>query len=400
MVLIRPWSGFALLAALIGICNAAGAQNDSVIAIPMTYDRYLYVQPILSDTISGRFMFDMGAQLTMLDSAFLAQHHIQFTHTQTAIMLGYGNRKETAVYSTDTMHFNLHGHHFASSPNVIYPFNNILGDIHGLLGPTTFGGRMLAIDYTAGRLRVLPTEARDTLDSDRYERIPFTINATNFITIPLAVILDSVQHMTISGRVHIDTGNPGSLTLNASSEQLDHWNRQIPRKLSYQAALLGLSGGGNFLNIKTQSLRLGEALIPAHQITIHTASTHQDTTLIGAIGNALLCQFGSVIFDMENNALYLPRGKQFINKDRVHYSGFRLSRVNKWFVNGLSPHPTAVRDGDIITHIDGHSIDTLTQEERDSYFGTPDRHYTLIILRSGKTLEIPITNLNDKTLWH
>lgn len=391
---------FLLLAALVAHCGATNAQPDSTIVIPMTYDRYLYVDALLNDTVRGRFMFDMGTQLTLLDSSFMARYGVRLSHIQTARIIGYGNREKTAVYSTDTLHFTLGAHSFASSPNVSYAFEYPLGEISGLLGPTAFGGRILAIDYAAGSLRILPPEARDTLGNDRYERIPFTINHTNFVTLPLTVVIDSARHRTVSGLVHIDTGDPGSLTLNASGKQLRKWKKQALNWHTHSVPLLGINGSGRISVIRTQALRLGEAVIPAHEITIQEESQARISLHIGAIGNALLSQFGSVIFDMEDNSLYLPRGKRFANKNRVNYSGFRLSYISEWFVNGLSHHPTSVRDGDIVTRIDRRPIDSLSQEQLDTYFCTPDRRYTLTVLRDGEPLEIPVTNLNDKTLWH
>lgn len=392
---------FFLLATLTASGSVACAQTvDSIVTIPMTCDRYLYIYPTLRDSISGRFFFDMGAQLTMVDSGFLARHGARLTQTQNAVMVGYGNQKRTAIYSTDTLRFDLNGHPFASSPNVVYPFEPPLNVVDGLFGPGLFGGRIFAIDYAAGTLRVLPPSALDTLGEDRYQHIPFTVNHKNFIILPLTLVIDSAAQRSISGHVHIDTGDPGSLTLDATRKQMRRWERHIRQQVVFRVPCLGISGGGELRNIRAQALKIGDHTLPVHEIPLHTQSTSQDKATIGAIGNQLLSQFGTVIFDMAGQTLYLPRGEQFKNQDPVNYSGFRLSAVDRWFVNGRSHHPVAVRDGDTVTHIDSHPIDSLSRTQRKAYFCTPDKQYTLTVIRNGERLDIPVTNLNDKTLWH
>lgn len=44
--------------------------------------------------------------------------------------------------------------------------------------------------------------------------------------------------------------------------------------------------------------------------------------------------------------------------------------------------------------------DSLSRTQRKAYFCTPDKQYTLTVIRNGERLDIPVTNLNDKTLWH
>lgn len=389
-------------AALLGCCGAAHAQGGGVVTIPMTYDRYLFVHPMLNDTVQGRFMFDTGAQLCLLDSSWVARHGLRFVHVQTATMLGAGNRKQNAGYVTDTLAFRLGSHSYTSAPNVIAPLSGLLPGIDGLMNATAFDGRIFTIDYDSNTIRVLPRSALDTfLNRERYQRIPFTTDNGNFPVIPLTVVLDSARNRTIGGQVRIDTGDPGSLTLLADSTQLDRWKRQAANWRSLSVSLLGVGGGGRISVIRTEALRMGEAVIPAHELTALEESQARNDDRIGAVGNALLSQFGSVVFDMRERNIYLFRGRRFRNKDRIDYSGIPLSRTDRWFVNGSAGNGMAkVRNGNVVTHIDGRPIDDMAQEKRDSYFCTPDRSYTLTVIRNPVALEIPVTNLNDETLWH
>lgn len=389
-------------AALLSFCGAAHAKGDGVVTIPMTYDRYLFVHPMLNDTVQGRFMFDTGAQLCLLDSSWVARHGLRFAHVQTATMLGTGNREQDAGYVTDTLAFRLGSHSYTSSPNVIAPLSGLLPGIDGLINATAFEDRIFTIDYDANTIRVLPRSALDTLlNEERYQRIPFTTDNGNFPVLPLTVVLDSARNRTIGGQVRIDTGDPGSLTLLASGAQLDRWKEQAVNWRSLSVSLLGVGGGGRVSVIRTEALGIGEAEIPAHELTVLEESQARNDDRIGAVGNALLSQFGSVVFDMRERNIYLPRGRRFRNKDRVDYSGIPLSRTDRWFVNGDSGNGSAkVRNGDVVTHIDDRPIDDMAQEAHDSYFCTPDRSYTLTLLREGETLRIPVTNLNDETLWH
>lgn len=59
-----------------------------------------------------------------------------------------------------------------------------------------------------------------------------------------------------------------------------------------------------------------------------------------------------------------------------------------------------LRNGDRVTHLDGHAIEELDERQRDAYFCTPDRHYRVTVVRGGEVLDIQVVNLNEKTRWH
>ncbi len=64
----RFLSSIAVLLSLEAVAQTVRGGNDASGSIPMQYDRYLYLQGVVNDTLPGRFVFDLGAQVTQLDS--------------------------------------------------------------------------------------------------------------------------------------------------------------------------------------------------------------------------------------------------------------------------------------------------------------------------------------------
>ncbi|MDE5944253.1 MAG: aspartyl protease family protein [Rikenella sp.] len=394
---------YSLLGVLFWVAGSVQArQNDSTFTIPMDYDRYLYLHVVLADSVTGRFLFDLGAQTTLLNSGWVARHGLRFERTQTATLLGSGNRRVKAVYTPDTLAFRAGGYRYASSPNVVASLGERMPGVDGLLGATLFQDRIFRIDYGAGNLAVLPQEAIDTLVEERYERIPFTVDGRNYIVFPLTVVLDSTRQRMVSGSVYVDTGNPGFLSLHAAGRQARRWRRMTHgKRYALQIPELGVGGGGRVGVMRTEALRIGRVELPVGEVVVQEESLAADPRQIGAVGNGWLSRFGQVIFDMRTRTIYLPRiAPDSVASVPVCYAGFRLSRVDRWFVNGISHRTAELRNGDIVLRIDGRPIDTLSESERNGYFCTPDRRYTLTVLRDGATREVSVINLNDKTLWH
>lgn len=404
----RFLSSIAVLLSLEAVAQTVRGGNDASGSIPMRYDRYLYLQGVVNDTLPGRFVFDLGAQVTQLDSEWVIRHGLRFDRIQIATLVGNGERTETALYSTDTLVLGLGSGSYASSPNVIAPLSELMPGVDGLVGAAVFRDRILRIDYEAGSLAVLPPEAVDTLTSDRYERQPFTIDERNFIELPVTVVIDSARRRTIRGTVFVDTGSPGEVGLRASERRLQQWRRLARRggRYVYFVPLLGFGGGGSVEMIRAQAVRIGGYELPLRTVELRAAKSEEKeaeegSQQIGAIGNALLSRFGCVVFDMQGRQAYLPRGRRFDEvPPQVDYSGFRLGRVDHWFVNGISHPAVELRNGDRVTHLDGHAIEELDERQRDAYFCTPDRHYRVTVVRGGEVLDIQVVNLNEKTRWH
>lgn len=388
-----------LLTSLLSMSYAPAAAQQPDDAIPFDYNRYLYVQGTIFDSIHGTFIFDTGAGITILDTTFLAHSGLLAGKTQPVNLMGVGSRPIKSSYSGDSIKISLGNYSKHITATVLVKLTDLMNGfegIDGVLGIALFNDTTFAIDYTKQTLSLVSSKELDSLTG--YQRIPFTRDPSGLIEVDVTAVVDPAKQ--IQGVVTLDTGNPKTVDFTPNKKQLKKLRQNINKSTSYDVAMMGVGGGGIYTLFETQEFRIGQLSMPARYAgVVESSSVIKSKTIGGMLGNSMLSKF-HVIVDMKGGTIYLKPNNNSSMALHPNYTGVYIASFpNKLFVNGTSHHPTALQLDDVITAINGVTIDKMASDEVEEIFCTPDLQYTLTILRSGAIQQVTITNLNSTTLW-
>ena len=201
----------------------------------------------------------------------------------------------------------------------------------------------------------------DTINNSvlkHYQKIPLIIIDNRFF-IETEIKLDSNK---IKGLFMIDTGYPGTLTINSGIVN----PKQITKKSNYISGGIGGESKGlttNSNSIKIQNFIFKNTII---DISIDESGALANPKYVGTIGNEILDKF-DIIFDRQNSALYLKEiqnlDKNF-NKNTLGFSIIDRTDIHKgWIVTSIYLNSKAAINGlkikDQIIKINGIPVEKL-----------------------------------------
>lgn len=340
----------------------------------------------------GIFVLDTGAGYNVVDSAFAAKLGLDLSQRQTSPRTGisysqlsgltFGLKGMTAIdQSAKAMPVAQLGA-FTGSP------------VDGILGYTFFKDLVFRIDYYKALISFYDPTGFSYNGSG--QRIPFELTEQNWPLTTIHIIPQTGQ--PFDAKVIIDAGAVAPISINIPGL----CKNTIPNTVTM--GITGAGSGGCHGRLKAVSF--GGLILKDPLAAMPTADAGDTKdpiaamvgqVSVGNIGGELLRRF-NVIFDYPNKQMILEPGREFKKPMEHDMCGVFLLNwfepVRGFLVMAVTPGSPAeaagLKQGDIITGIDGKQTDAITLTQARNLLKRSGKKAILSIARDGQLLEIAV----------
>lgn len=376
-------------------CGGGAPQADVVSAVeplpadavPFRFDRHLYFDATVADTLPVHLVFDTGATGLYLDSLWLIRSGLAPERTMRAYMPGgAGSRGSMLRVLLDTLRFRVDTVSLQSTMTPIIDLKGVLGrQADGIFGQEYLADKCVGFDLRRGCMRAVVS---DTLAAAGFTRVPVGKRGCR-IFVDVRVRFDSLR--ILEGQFLLDMGSSGTVTVTADAARKAGFDGFAGRQVVYHTVSGGIGGEASSSVCRAREVMLGGFSFEGVPVEVsrNRAGFLAKEDHCGLIGNGLLERFDFVI-DFAAPALWLRpatgAGRPFPYPTPGFTSIDRTDTCAGWVVTGLFEGiaPEGVRTGDIITEWDGRPVDGMANP--DSLQRAPGRHRMATLRGGGKTL--------------
>lgn len=319
------------------------------------YANSIFFKIDIYDTLSGTFVFDTGAPMTVFDSTFVASKNLNLKKID-EIMVG-GTSDADAVYKSiyANIPMSFLGNKIFSDDILVLDLKRLIPIEDGIIGLNFLQNRIVELNYEKEYIKIL-----DNLDniSDDFVKIPIQI-IDNQIMLELELhINDSIF---VSGLFTIDTGSESTITLTRTvSDNLD-LNSKIEKKIFKKNQFGGILGATKKYFFKAEKCQISgfeiENISASFSANNKGSIGSNETVKKGLIGNYLLEKF-TIIFNLDDSEIFLkPNNYYFLDFEHLH-SGLSIGFPNEkgYLITGIYENSSAdsknVNYGDYLLSID------------------------------------------------
>lgn len=307
--------------------------SKSRIKLPFNLVNNLIILPIKVNGIELNFLVDTGVEETILFS--LDQNDAVSLYNVEKIMLkGLGTQAPIEGLKSYNNLLAVKGVEFLNQDIIIvldqsFNFSSTLGiEVNGIIGYHFFSKITAKIDYQRKHIFIYnPAKWNRNKGLKDFEIFDFTLeNAKPYTTVQVAL-----DDHTFNAKCLIDSGNSEGLWLFANNQN----NIQIPSRHFDDYLGRGFSGDIFGKKARTGKLSLHEFLfkevITAFPDSVSLANVKFVEGRKGSIGGEVLKRF-NVIFDYQNQQMFLKKNKYFSDKFRYNTTGITIHHVGvQWY---------------------------------------------------------------------
>jgi hypothetical protein len=368
-------------------------KQDGVARLPFQYrGRHVWLRASINGAPPADFLFDTGASITILDSAYAAKLGIESSGKMEAMGAGSsGGASFSIIRSLRVAGDDGDGVELADQRVGILSVNSVLApffwrDCAGVLGYGFISQFVNEIDFDA-RLLTLHDPKTFTYDG-KGTALAMTLAGT----VPVV-------------RMKLDGAIDGDYRLDVGSNSTVDIHGPFVRKhdLGRGAKTLEVTGagfGGQFTNqiMRAKRLDLGPYGWDRPIVSLSEATTGAlaSEDYAGNIGNAILERF-KCTFDYDRHVVYLEPGKRIHDEDHFSCAGLLLTKsgdvVQAAQVLKNSPASHAgIEEGDEIVSVDGKPAGSLDPDEVAMLFeqGEDGRKVAIELKRDGKMKKVTL----------
>ena len=340
-------------------------------AIPFIFDRHLYLQVTLNDSIPVTVVYDTGADFLYLDKDFLKLNDLQdaFGRRGKAKMGGAGNSgpQLTEIF-IDPVRIRCGTMEYQNKITPIIALRDILGrHTDGLLGNTHLLSSPLEISFSEGYLK--QWEAPFPVDSlENYHKLEARFEG-NRIDVKASLQIDSANAVEGWFRLDLGSGSTVSLTNEATSSlHLD----DMP-KAYFRTQAGGVGGGSEDVEIRAARF----CMVDTFENVVIDCSLNEKGALssgrpyLGIIGNDIWSLYDMVLDPVSSSVWVKRNGKKgtYSQSSTTHMAVFdRTDICDGWIVNGLYKGGIAeqagIEIGDVIIAINDRPVKEISWEEQ------------------------------------
>ena len=338
-------------------------------AIPFIFDRHIYLQATMNDSVDVTLVYDTGADVLYLDEDYLRINNLSdsFGKKQKFRIGGAGNGGNANIEGfVDPIGIKMGQNNKKSNVTPIIKLRDILGcHTDGLLGNLDFLSKPLYISFSKNYMQSLDSIPADMLEGYKklqaeYRHGRIYINAT----------LNIDEENVVNGLFLVDIGSGGGIKLNSSVTS--SLNLSDKPKALYHTQAGGLSGSADMVDIRASNFILCDTLknlvVCCSQ---NTRGTSTKSNQVGLLGTAILSLY-DIIFDAQNQVIYLKRTsnhQRYAKGSTVQMAYFDRTDISDgWIVNGLYNDGIAAKAGieigDTIISINGRPVKEIPWEEQ------------------------------------
>jgi len=368
-------------------------KTPGVARVPFEYrERHVWVKAAVNGGPPADFIFDTGASITVIDSAYAARIALPTEGRQQGQGAGaVGSASFAALQSLRVAGEDGDGIEMQDVKVAVLNVNGFLApyfwrDCAGIVGFDVVNRFVDEIDYDARLLTFHDPKAFQY--AGKGTAIPMTLAGHTPV---VKMKLDD----TYEGDFRVDVGSGSTVDLHAPFVK----QYGLAEKAGKSVEVMGGGFGGTFTNrmVRMKKLEIGpyswrEPLVSLSQATAG-AFTSEDYA--GNIGNRLLERF-KVTLDYDRRQLWLEPGRLYPRRDPFTRAGLQLGKFADTVkvmavLEGSPAEQAGLKAGDVVTALDGKPILTLTPDRVAAVLDEgPLGTHTLAILRDGKARKISV----------
>ena len=365
---------------LICICMAflflksqAAVPEDSIRFI---FDRHLYFQVTLNDTIPVTVIYDTGADFLYLDMDYLKESGQQeaFGKKGKAFVGGVGNsgRVPCNIF-IEPIQIRCGNLNYTNKITPIIELREILGrHADGLLGNTHLLQSPLLINFSQGFIRQMEHPLPSNL-TEGYQKLEARFE-DNRIDIKGKLTIDSEN--IVEGWFRMDLGSGSAIFL--TNEVVAGLHLENIPKVRFSTQHGGLGGESNYFTLRAKGFSLGDNF---EHVVIDCSLNKEGAlskgrTYLGLIGNKIWSVY-DIILDPVNASVWVKRNNRkgsYSEASTTHMSVVdRTDICDAWIVNGLYEGGIAQKAGfeigDCILSINGRPVKEISWKEQREGLG-------------------------------
>ena len=370
-------------------------KQDGVARLPFEYrGRHVWLKASVNGGPPADFIFDTGASITVIDSAYAASIGLKSEgHQQGQGAGASGSASFAQLSSLRIAGADGDGIELANTKVAVLSVNPFLSpffwrDAAGVIGFDVINRFVDEIDFDEHTITL-----RDP-KTFRYQGagapIPMTLAGH-------APIVQMKLDGKYEGGFRVDVGSSSTVDLHTPFVKEHHLENAGGKGIE----VTGGGFGGTFTNRLTRMQRADLGPFswthPLVSMSHAEAGAFTSEDYAGNIGNRILERF-KCTFDYERRMLYLEPGKNYQKTDQFSRAGIQLARTGDQ-VTAMSVLPDSpaskagLKEGDEVLSVDGASVLTLTPDSVSDMLdqGKIGSIHTIEIKRDGKVSKIAVT---------
>lgn len=314
---------------------------------------------------TGWFIFDTGAESTVVDAAFARAMKL----TASGKTVGTGSAGTATAGIVKNIRLDIGD--IAASKLTVYtlPLDFLakgLGvKIAGIIGNDVIGKLVAEIDYRTKRLLLYPPDSFWPLKGS--ETLPLEVrDGLPFVEVPV----DAGNGKTTTARMEIDTGSTGALLFNAPFVQKQKLISLVGPTMASRTG--GVGGSGTSLVARVKSVALGTSRIVEPLATLYTGvkGDNASTKYDGLLGGAIFRRY-RIVVDMPGRKFSILPNLHFDEPFETDMSGLDLvadgPNLDRIVVDEVKTGSVAakagVRGGETIRSVNGRPADEIGLQE-------------------------------------
>jgi hypothetical protein len=344
----------------------------------------------VNDSRPGTFIFDTGAESTVVDTAFASTAGLK--RTGKTIGTGATGTATAGVMKNATVTTG----DLRSSGMTVYSlplesFTPTFGvKIDGIIGNDIIGSVVAEIDYRKGKLRLVTPSAFKTPSHADLVSLLIT-DGLPFIK----TFVTPVGGAPISGFMEIDTGSTGAVLLNSPFVRKHGILRSL--RVSIEKKTGGVGGTGTSRVGRLAALKLGSTTLnePIAVLYTGTKGDNASSEYDGLIGGGVFKRFKMTV-DIGGKRLFLEPEANVADRFDVDMSGMEVLAdgpdLKEMLIDEVTPGSAAalagIRGGDKLVEIDGKRVDEIGFDDVKRLMRQDGANYDIAVVRKGKTLHL------------
>ena len=361
--------------------------------LPFEYRaRHVWLEASVNDGPPEHFIFDTGASITVLDSAYAARIGLATEGRQQGQGAGaVGSASFAVVPKLRVVAADGDGIEMEDVRVGVLSVNSILApyfwrDCAGILGFDFISRFVNEIDFDRGVL-TLYDPAKFTY-AGAGQAVPMTLAGHTPV---VRMKLDDA----IEGDFRVDVGSGSTVDLHTPFVKQHDLMQRAP-----YVEVTGGGFGGTFTTriVRMKKLELGPFAWadPLVSLSQATAGAFTSEDYAGNIGTRVLERF-KVTLDYERRQMWLEPGARYARRDVLARSGMQLARTADTVrvmavLPGSAGAKAGLREGDVVTALDGRPLAGLGPDDVAAVLddGAEGGTHTLDLVRDGRTKRVKL----------
>jgi hypothetical protein len=367
--------------------------------IPFEYtNNFIIVTMLVNDALPLRFIFDTGAEHTILSKREVGDF-LKIRYEREFKITGSDLKTELTAYLARQIKFEIPGKIIAPKEDILvlkedyFRFEEYAGvNVHGILAGNAFSKFIFKINYQRKVITLYDRKHFKAKDLQGFQPFPIEILRNKiYLNTKLQVLRDSVATV----KLLIDTGAGLPLLLFINTHPLLHPSANaIPTNIG-----MGLGGYLEGYTGRTYALELDSLsqynVISYFQSTDSTQNVEYLNSRNGLIGNSLLNRY-QVLIDYADSKIWLKPIKNFRKAFVYDRSGLSFiasgSSLNEFTVQNVLPNSPAwnidIRRGDELLKLGAIPASFLTLDDIQKVFQRkPGKTIKITLRRDGKRIK-------------